>query len=77
MVNMTLAVPEELHGRMKHFSEIKWTEIVRKAIEVKVKDLETLEKITSKSKLTQKDVDSIGKKVKIAAMKRFMNENSR
>lgn len=65
MVNMTLAVPEELHIRMKHFSEIRWTEIVRKAIEGKVKDLETLEKITSKSKLTQKDADNIGKKLRL------------
>ncbi len=76
MVNMTLAMSEELHSKMKHFPEIKWTQIARKAIENKIKDLETLEKITSKSKLTQKDVETIGKKVKLAAMKRFMNENS-
>ncbi len=36
MVNMTLAVPERLHRIMKLHSEIKWTEIARKAIEKKV-----------------------------------------
>lgn len=72
MVNMTLALPEELHSKMKQFSDIKWTEVARKAIENKVKDLETLEKLVSKSKLTQKDVEEIGKKIKASAAKKFM-----
>lgn len=38
----------------------------------KIKDLETLEKIASKSKLTQKDVEEIGKKLKLSATKKFM-----
>lgn len=37
MVNMTLAIPEPLHKLMKKHSEIKWTEIARKAIEQKAK----------------------------------------
>jgi hypothetical protein len=40
MVNMTMAVPKELHDIMKKHSEIKWTEIARKAIEEKAKELE-------------------------------------
>ena len=72
MVNMTLALPEEIHSKMKHFSEIKWTEIARKAIENKLKDLEMLEKLASKSKLTQKDVEDFGKKIKQEATKKFM-----
>ncbi|HLC58449.1 MAG TPA: hypothetical protein VJI68_01165 [Candidatus Nanoarchaeia archaeon] len=74
MVNMTLALPEDIHSKMKHFSEIKWTEVARKAIENKLKDLEVLEKIASKSKLTQKDMEELGKKIKMAASKRFMEQ---
>ncbi len=37
---MTLAIPEPLHKIMKRHSEIKWTEIARKAIEQKAKSLE-------------------------------------
>ena len=74
MVNMTLSIPEELHIKMKHFSDIKWTQIARRAIESRVKDLETLEKITLKSKLTKKDVEDIGKKIKLAATKKFMEQ---
>ena len=74
MVNMTLALPDNLHSKMKHFSDIKWTEVARKAIESKIRDLEALEKIVSKSKLTHKDVEEFSKKVKTSAAKRFMDE---
>ncbi|MEW6295267.1 MAG: hypothetical protein AB1467_03140 [Candidatus Diapherotrites archaeon] len=40
MVNMTLAIPEQLHKIMKKHSDIKWTEVARKAIERKTKELE-------------------------------------
>jgi len=40
MVNMTMAIPQELHDVMKKHSEIKWTEVARKAIEEKAKELE-------------------------------------
>ena len=71
---MTLALSEEVHKKMKHFSEIKWTEVARKAIENRLGDLEVLEKIASKSKLTSKDVEELGKKIKMAASKRFMEQ---
>ena len=37
---MTLAVPEQLHKIMKKHSEIKWSEVARKAIEKKAMELE-------------------------------------
>lgn len=40
MVNMTLALPEHLHRIIKKYSEIKWTEVARKAIERKARALE-------------------------------------
>jgi len=75
MVNITLSIPEELHKKMKNFSEIKWSEIVRKALEQRVNDLEVMEKIASKSKFTKKDAAEIAKKIKRAASIRF-NEYS-
>ena len=35
MVNMTLAIPKEIHKKMKEHSEIKWTEVAREAIQKK------------------------------------------
>lgn len=70
MANMTLSIPEELLKRMKAFAEIKWSEVARQAFEERVKDLEVLNKIASKSKLTKKDVEEISKKVKEGIAKR-------
>lgn len=72
MVNMTLAIPDELHHKMKEFSEIRWSEIARKAIEERVNDLEVMNKIASKSKLTNKDAEELSKKINRAATKKFL-----
>jgi len=64
MTNMTLSIPSELHKKMKKMSDIRWSEIARQAIEQRINDLETIEKIVSKSKLTKKDADEIAKKIK-------------
>jgi predicted CopG family antitoxin len=64
MVNMTLSIPEELHSKMRKMSEIRWSEVARRAIEQRINDLEVMNKIASKSKLTKKDVDEISKKIK-------------
>ncbi len=72
MGNMTLAIPNELQHKMKEFPEIRWSEIARRAIEEKVNDLETMNKIASKSKLTKRDIDELSKKINKAATKRFL-----
>ena len=63
MPNITLAVSEDLHTKMKRHSEIRWSEVVRKSISQKVEDLDVMDKLTKRSKLTQKDVDIIASKV--------------
>ena len=35
MPNITLAIPEDLHTKMKEHSEIRWSEVVRKSISSK------------------------------------------
>lgn len=73
---MTLAIPDELHKKMKQMNEIRWSEIARRAIEQRINDLEVMDKIASKSKLTKKDVDEISKKIKRSAALRFNEHNS-
>jgi hypothetical protein len=41
MVNMTLAIPKNVHEKMKQHKEIKWTEVAREAIQKKLTILET------------------------------------
>ena len=73
--NLTLSIPDELHEKIRGFSELRWSEIARKAIEQRINDMEIIERIASKSKLTQKDADEISKKIKRSASIRF-NEYS-
>ena len=63
MTNVTLALPNDLHDRMKQHSEIRWSEVIRKTIAEKVDTLDMMDKLTNKSKLTQNDVDEISKMI--------------
>ena len=71
MPNITLAIPEDLHTRMRKHSEIRWSEVVRKTIKQKIEDLDVMDKLTAKSKLTQKDVDKIASKVDSAVARKL------
>ena len=63
MTNMTLAIPEELHKLMRKHSQIKWSEVARQAMRKEAEKLELMNKLLSKSKLTEKDALEIGRKV--------------
>ena len=70
MVNMTLSIPNELREKMKKFAEIKWSEIARHAIQQRIEDLEVMNKITAKSKFTEKDIRELSEKIKKGIAKR-------
>jgi len=74
MGNITLALPDDLHERMKKHSEIRWSEVVRKSIHNKVELLEAMESIAQKSKLTQKDVNEIASMIKKELAEDFNNQ---
>lgn len=44
-------------------SEIKWSEVVCKSIAERIGDLEMMEKLTKKSKLTEKDIEELAHKI--------------
>ncbi len=71
MVNMTLAVPEQLHDIMRQHTEIKWSEIARKAMWEHARKLELMEKLVANSRLTEKDAEEIGQKIKEGLRKRY------
>ena len=43
MTNITLSIDDEVYNRMRRYSEIKWSEFVRKIIEKRIKELEQLD----------------------------------
>ena len=70
MVNITLTVSEDLKKKMDQFAEVNWSEVARQAIQEKMRELLLVRSITSKSKLTEEDVEEIGNKIKKAIAKR-------
>ena len=70
MVNMTLAIPEELNHLMKKHTEIRWSEIARRALWEHARKLALMEKLVSGSKLTEEDAEKIGEKIKAGLHKR-------
>lgn len=72
MGNMTLSIPDAVHKEMRHFSEVKWSEVARKAIQNKLETLRLAERLAVKSKLTEKDIMEFDRKIKAAATKRFL-----
>ena len=43
MANITVSIPQKLHEKMKKHSEVKWSEVVRKALTDYVDRLEEVE----------------------------------
>lgn len=56
MPNITLSIPEELYRKMKKYSEVRWSEVARKAI------IEYLRKLEGESKTsTDELLEELGK----------------
>lgn len=64
MTNMTLAIPEDLHVIIRRHTEIKWSEVARRALWEQARKLELMEELLSDSKLTEENVDEISNLIK-------------
>ena len=42
MTNITLSIDNEIYNKMRKYSEIKWSEFVRKAIKKRLDELENI-----------------------------------
>lgn len=61
---MTLAVPEALSAIMRKHTEVKWSEVARQAMWDKARKMELMDKLLTKSVLTEEDAERIGHKIK-------------
>ncbi len=63
MTNITLSIDDSVYDKMKKYSEVKWSEFVRKAIMHRIKELEKLDSRKDKeSILTMLASESVLKK---------------
>ncbi|MDE1821461.1 MAG: hypothetical protein KGJ23_10070 [Euryarchaeota archaeon] len=71
MTNMTLALPEELHREMRKHPEIKWAEVVRRAIAREVDRLQVYDRLLAGSKMTEEEAVRLGRIINKAAARRL------
>ena len=71
VANITLTIPNILHEKIRRHSEIRWSEVIRQLLQKKIEQLELMNQIVNKSKLTQKDVDEISEKIDSNVAKKF------
>ena len=62
MTNITLSIDDEVYKKMRKYSEIKWSEFVRKIIKKRIEELETLKKSSSESILSMLASEDVLKK---------------
>ena len=77
MPTITLSVPQNLKKEMEQFREINWSEVSRVAISEKIKKLEllkALDKLASKSELTDKDCLELGRKINKNILKKLKDK---
>ena len=71
MPNMTLAIPVDLKEKMDHFKEINWSEVARQAINQKVLFMEKMNKLFSKSKLDEADIEKYTGQIKKSVLRKY------
>ncbi|MBU3907223.1 MAG: hypothetical protein KKA64_03150 [Nanoarchaeota archaeon] len=62
MTNITLSIDDEVYKRMKKYSEVKWSEFVRKCVQKRIEEFESIksnifadEKLLSENWLSEED----------------------
>lgn len=71
MGTISVSVDDEMKSRISELDEINWSAVARKAFEEKLREVEILKKIASKSKLTEKDAQELSKKINEGMARKF------
>ncbi|HZX19548.1 MAG TPA: hypothetical protein VFF13_00875 [archaeon] len=72
MHNVMVSVSSDLKKKMNSFPETNWSGVARKAFAERIKLLEKMDKLLSKSSLTEEETISLGRKVKRTVSQRFL-----
>ena len=51
MTNITLSINDDVYRKMRKYSEVRWSDFVRKLIKKRIEELEMLEKSPSKESI--------------------------
>lgn len=75
MASVSVSVPDEMKQKLEQFDTVNWSAVARKAFANELSKLELMDKLTSKSKATDKDVEELSKKIK-ANVAKWHNQKS-
>lgn len=71
MGTLSVSVPEDLKHKMEKLEEVNWSAVARKAFEEKIKEIEIFKRISSKSKLSEKEAEAISNKISENMARKF------
>tara|TARA_Y100000310_G_C20285071_1_gene624465 strand:- start:427 stop:651 length:225 start_codon:yes stop_codon:yes gene_type:complete len=71
MGTISISVEDEMKCRMVALEEINWSAVARTAFKEKLKEVEILKRLASKSKLTAKDAREISNKINENMARKF------
>ena len=63
MATLSVSVPDDLRRKMSEMEDVNWSAVARRAFDEKIKQVEFLKGIASKSKLTPKDAQELSRKI--------------
>jgi len=70
MPNITLSIPEEVYRKMKKYSEVKWSEVARKAI---MEYLRKLERTVSSEELLEELGEDFARELREISLEKAAN----
>lgn len=73
MPKVTFEIPSDIEGIISKYTGVDWSKVVSDTLWNYAKKLKLLESITSKSKLTNRDVEVIDHEVKAALFKKYQS----
>ncbi|MHB8603793.1 MAG: hypothetical protein ACYDCK_00955 [Thermoplasmatota archaeon] len=69
-VNMTLALPDDLHEKLRRHPEVKWADVARRAFQQEIDKIEVLDMLLADSKMTDEKAVAWGRRIRHGAAKR-------
>ena len=75
MPNITLSVSEQLKKAMAERAELNWSEVARQAIEDKLDQLATMDKLLAKSRITEADIEKEAREIKRRVWKKHQKKS--
>lgn len=73
MANVCVSVSDEMKKKIEKFETVNWSAVARRAFEIELSKLELMDKLVSKSKVSEKEIELLSRRIK-SGMAKWHNE---